>query len=784
MTHPIVLLLEILGKSVLIDQDVMSSDHSGQGGDKRGLFPRAPGPSRVQDESLRSLGCGPGGRPLSRFRPKLRLATLEMTKTPSSAGNGQLAARPGGHPPSNLFLRAFSGHSRQPNRTASESSTSPSTVQDPPGFWPLVGAAMGVGLAAGFLELAVFAVQVYGLGRVGLKTLTISRHISWMIPVAEGLSVGALAFVLVAPPLAWTAWRAKKSRAVVNWNRVYRWSGMVLGTLLVLGPLLAIRGLHSTAALLLAVAIGVRIGRWLVRPSRAWGHASLRAGGAAFVLLLCYATWQWSRVASSGDRAWDRPAVAGPNLLWIVLDTVRADHMSLYGYDRPTTPSLDRWAREGITFDAAFSAAPWTLPSHITMFTGLWPFEHGARVDRPYSGSAPTLAEHLAGRGYATAGIVANTRMCNDIFGVGRGFDTYVDLPCKLEVSLSSTLLNSSIGSHLLKLGRRLGLPVRDELAFEERHPAPDIVSRGQAWLDHVRRRNEESSGPDRPFFLFLNFMDAHGPFLPAPHVARRFWTDPIPPRLQAVPQSGWMALHARDSAPPAERPKRQQELDEVTRRLGALYDDCLLGLDGDLGRFLDDLRARGLLQDTWVVITADHGEHLGEHGRFGHVSTLYNELTRVPLVLIPPLGREPRKDDPHATLRGRRIGVPISHRDLPSTLSELLDPASKGPFPGRSLASLWGRNSAEPPRPILSQLEEQSMVGEDVHPDHVVTLDSLIRNDHILIQFSDSPLELYHRLEDPRQQTNLADKPEARALQADLKRELDALIRRKISRP
>jgi arylsulfatase A-like enzyme len=638
---------------------------------------------------------------------------------------------------------------------------------------------MGVGVAAGFLELAVFAVQVHGLGRVGLKTLTISRHVAWMTPVAEVLSIGGLMLVLVAPTLAWTAWRAKAGRSAASSSWSFDWAGTVLGTMLVLGPLLAIRGLHSTAALVLAVAIGARLRRWVVRPSPRWRLASVRVGGVAFVVLIAHATWQWSRVAGSGDRAWGRPAIAGPNLLWIVMDTVRADRMGLYGYDRPTTPSLDRWAREGITFDAAYSAAPWTLPSHMTMFTGLWPFEHGARVDRPYAGPAPTLAEHLAGRGYTTAGIVANTRMCNDVFGVGRGFDTYVDLPCKLEVSLSATLLNSSLGGHLLKLARRLGLPVRDDLGFEERHPAPEIVDRGRAWLEHVRRRNDESTGPDRPFFLFLNFMDAHGPYLPAPHVSRRFWTDPIPDRSRAVPQAGWLALQARDTAAPDRRPGLQRELDEVTRRLGDLYDDCLLGLDGDIGRFLGDLRGRGLLDNTWVVITADHGEHLGEHGRFGHVSTLYNELTRVPLVLIPPMGRDPGGVDPHAALRGRRVGVPVSHRDLPATLTELLDPQTRGPFPGRSLASRWGRGTPGPPGPVISQLEEQSMMGEDVHPDHVVTLDSLVSDDHILIRLSDGPPELYRRREDPRQRRNLAGEPEGEARRLVLQRELDAILRK-----
>ena len=101
-------------------------------------------------------------------------------------------------------------------------------------------------------------------------------------------------------------------------------------------------------------------------------------------LLPFYALWQWHSVASVPDHVWSEPAPHTPNVIWIVADTLRADHMSVYGYNRKTTPELEKWAKEGITFEMARSAAPWTLPSHMTMFTGLWPSQHGSRIDRPY----------------------------------------------------------------------------------------------------------------------------------------------------------------------------------------------------------------------------------------------------------------------------------------------------------------------------------------------------------------------------------------------------------------
>ena len=177
------------------------------------------------------------------------------------------------------------------------------------------------------------------------------------------------------------------------------------------------------------------------------------------------------------------------------------------------------------------------------------------------------------------------------------------------------------------------------------------------------------------------------------------FWTGPIPSKPLASPESGWNALRARDAAPPEQRGQRQRELEDVSRRLGDLYDECLYGLDAELGRFLRELRAEGRLANTWVVITADHGEHFGEHDHFGHGSSLYNEQTHVPLVLIPPLGAEGTGTDCAARLRGRRVAVPVSLRDLPRTLTELLIPGAENPFPGRSLAHSWSDEWARPGR-------------------------------------------------------------------------------------
>lgn len=703
---------------------------------------------------------------------------------------GSIDDGPGFYQPSWPFRRALGRVARREGGTAeaeASSERSAPTLPLPvstiaaqiPGLAPVIGTAMVVGVSAGFLELLVMGTQIHILQRVGMGTLRISRHVAWMIPVAETLTTVGLATVLIAPALAWAARRRRGKAQAPSRSAAFawEWAGLVLATLLWLGPLLAVRGLHAAAALALAIGAGFRLRRRFVRPTRGWRVASCWGGLVALGLLSCHAFVQWERVAHAGNHPLARPAPPAPNLIWIVMDTVRADRMSLYGYGRPTTPELEAWAKLGLTFEMARSAAPWTLPSHVTMFTGLWPFEHGARVDRPYSGPAPTLAEHLRSSGYATGGFVANTGMCNAVYGVGRGFDSYIDFPCNHEVSLNAAMLNSSLGARILVLMRAVGLPVVARFPEKVRRLAPEIIAEASLWLARVSPpRGGEAPRPRRPFFLFLNFMDAHGPYLPMPGAPRAFWTGPVPPRSRAVPRNGWVAVQARDSAPPEERPRRQRELDEVTGRLGDLYDDCLRGLDAELGRFLRGLRGDGLLEESWVVITADHGEHFGEHDLFGHGGSLYNELTHVPLVIIPPLG-----DEAAFSLRGRRIGVPVSHRDLPRTLTDLLVPGTGNPFPGRSLARQWGTGGPRTPDPILAQLEQQHLEGEDVRSDQVLKMDSLLDEDHLLIESSARGPELYHLYDDRAQRTNLAGRPAERARQGRMNRTLDTILRKAV---
>ena len=146
-----------------------------------------------------------------------------------------------------------------------------------------------------------------------------------------------------------------------------------------------------------------------------------------FVILLAGFVFVGDRLKQAREAGRPLPPANSPNVLLIVLDTVRADHLSLYGYERPTTPVLERLAKRGIRFDEARATAPWTLPSHASMFTGRWPHELGEKWMTPLRGNFPTLAEYLGDHGYATAGFVANVGYCSQETGLARGFTHYED---------------------------------------------------------------------------------------------------------------------------------------------------------------------------------------------------------------------------------------------------------------------------------------------------------------------------------------------------------------------
>ncbi len=256
--------------------------------------------------------------------------------------------------------------------------------------------------------------------------------------------------------------------------------------------------------------------------------------------------------------------------------------------------------------------APWTYPSHTCFFTGQWPFELNTqwkfRLDTPQ----PTLAEFLASRGYQTAGFAANTNCCSYESGLARGFAHYEDYSLTPWSLLSRTVPGKWILENLVSPGNFFD---RKWIGLQTRH-AHELNETFLTWLG--RRRS------DRPFFAFLNYFDAHEPYIPPLEHYGQFGIRP------AFPRDFRFLMDYVGTI------KDLLQLRDITMARDC-YDDCIASLDEQLGRLLETLQSRGLLENTDVIITSDHGEAFGEHKTFGHsYSVMLNEVG-VPLVILSP---------------------------------------------------------------------------------------------------------------------------------------------------
>jgi arylsulfatase A-like enzyme len=436
---------------------------------------------------------------------------------------------------------------------------------------------------------------------------------------------------------------------------------------------------------------------------------------------------RYVQLAMIEHRAESKPIVKGvPNVLFIVLDTVRAKNLGVCGYARETTPRLSRLAARGVGFNDARSAAPWTLPSHATMFTGRWPSELFEYPEQKLDSSVPTLAEYLGRNGYATAGFVANTFYCNSGFGLGRGFDHYEDFYENFGTSPGEILRHSALGRRLLDLAG-----VEEAIRLDGRKDADQINSDFLTW--------QSTRGP-RPFFAFLNYMDAHAPYIAPARADHHFGLRATTPSDQKI-LNDWQKI----TTPPTD--PRAIELARDA------YDDCIAFLDSALGRLFDELERRGIFDNTLVVVTSDHGEEIGEHQLVGHGRSLYREELHVPLIVVKP-GRVPS---------GRRIAEPVSLRDLPATIVDLLQLSDNSPFPGRSMVPLWStRPGLDKPDPGIVRSEVALRLKASTKKDRPPALRgpmaSVVAEGMSYIRNADGSEELYRLLDDPAEAKNLAE--------------------------
>ena len=239
------------------------------------------------------------------------------------------------------------------------------------------------------------------------------------------------------------------------------WAGPILAAMALGAIAERVPGLHSAARVVLACGLGFRLGR--VATVHRLGFSRLVRFSMPAVALIAAVGGPLSylgvvRGESRAHAALPPARPGSPNVLLLVMDTVRADHLSHHGYNRATSPNLARLADDAVRFSRARSTAPWTLPSHASMMTGRWASELSTRVDRPLDATFPTLSEYLGSLGYVTAGFVANTYYCNSAYGLDRGFARYEDFPEKDAVTPVEFLRSSALGRHvadLLQVRRR-----------------------------------------------------------------------------------------------------------------------------------------------------------------------------------------------------------------------------------------------------------------------------------------------------------------------------------------
>ncbi len=613
---------------------------------------------------------------------------------------------------------------------------------------PLAAFALAIwlGLVAGLGEVAVLGVQDLIDPVVTVDSIRTNRHYAWMVPVSD-LALFAVLGVGFALAACWWPREVERSEAYV------------LAVPAVVGPLLAIRGLYPIAALILGLGVATKLGGFL-RSNPARTRRLVRVGVPVLVVVVAGVAWLKPGRPAPEHHLIGSPEPDRPNVLLLVLDTVRADHLSLYGYDRPTTPNLKRWAERGIRFDRARAPAPWTLPSHASMLTGYWPHQLSADVSHALDRAKPTLAESLGDRGYATGGFVANTYYCNAWYGVDRGFDRYEDFAENEQITPSEILRSSTLGA---RLARKLGLKLATPGSRDSRKSAATINHDALAWVDGLPAH--------QPFFAFLNYYDAHGPYETPPGYARQFVRpgDTEAHEAAIVREFEAMAKRTPDPADPEAAHHVQAVGAEAARIMVDGYDDCIAALDSEIGRLLDGLNQRGVLQDTLVLITSDHGEHFGDRGLFGHGNSLYHPLIDVPLLVIPPT--QSQVSTPLV------VAEPVSLRDIPATVIDLLNLTPRAEFPGTSLATHWqGSNlDVDPP---LSVVEQQHRFPPSPHiPASLGPLWSLARAGLTYIRQSDGSEQLYDSKNDPFEVHNLATLPEQASTLARFRSTLGRLL-------
>ena len=584
-------------------------------------------------------------------------------------------------------------------------------------------------LGGGFVEaLGLLAFQHLNWGSWA-RMIHVSAPILWISPVVNLCFFLFLAAVAAFIGRIFRASPVIALSALLTFLSVYDWL-MVTGRL------------YRRASLLLALGVAVVVTRWVRKHEEEVKRTCSRAAPPllvilviAFVVVHFGTRWREERAIESLPQA-----VAGnPNIMLIVIDTLRADHLSSYGYPRPTSPNIDAVARHGVLFENAIAPSSWSLPSHASLVTGRPVHEHGWGNVRqvPWFGwgknalnGLPTLGEELERHGYRTGAFSANRLYFTANVGLGRGFihfEDYFD-------SVGDAFVRTQFGREFA----RLYMNRSERSAFTHAFRTLGLAS----WLDKdsegsgdyggafgIRKRanevNEETlqwirGDSNHPFFAMLNYLDVHYAY--------------GGPRYYPKPE--WDHGTAIDE-----------------------YDAGLKYEDDYIGRLLQELDKDGMLKNTIVVVTSDHGESLGDHGLSFHGAALYRELLRVPLIISWP-GHVPE---------GARVNAPAGNSDIAATLLELIGPENSS-FRGTSLTQLWRTPLPSDITTVVSELPQTNTI---VTADRVMeskeplatdgSMRSVFTPQWHLISHDKRGDQIYDWKSDPGELNNLIDTPVGR---------------------
>ncbi|MEW5988260.1 MAG: sulfatase [Chloroflexota bacterium] len=413
-----------------------------------------------------------------------------------------------------------------------------------------------------------------------------------------------------------------------------------------------------------------------------------------------------------------------PNILLIALESTRFDHLSCYGYQRPTTPNIDQVAAEGVLYERAISPAPWTLPSHACLFTGLHTSQHGTNFNNPrLNPDLMTLAETLAAHGYRTGAFSTNPWI-NETLNFNKGFDTFRWAKRAFEW-LAPIFPRETILEKVVRYVQDYWRPpsLRNNVLIEK-------------WV-------KEAQASDQPFFAYTMYYDPHYPLRPRPPYAKQYLGEKY---------GRWLRVNKDPDRYMAGAVQMTEEDFEILR---GLYDSRIASMDDIIGRLVKSLRGMGILDDTMLILIADHGENFGEHNLMSHQYCVYDTLVHVPLIIRYP-ARFPT---------GLRVQGQVQSTELFTTILDVAGidrQAVKNDLRGRSLVP--DELAVAPPLPyaiseyLVPNLERmQRLFAKYNWQQYDRAVRSLRREDYKYIWTSDDRPELYDLKADPGETNNLA---------------------------